>query len=88
MRTGPTTGRRRIRAGLLAVLAPVLVAAGCQQFPELDRAVDPAVKTAPFPALKPFETLLPPPPPDVSAADLMAQGAGLQSRATALSTAP
>ncbi len=67
----------------------LLLLAGCATFPALDRKVDPAVMTAPYPALLPFEALTPPPPPPPTVgADLTAQGAALNARADAQNRLP
>jgi hypothetical protein len=69
--------------GLL--LLPAL--AGCKDFPELDRATDPAVAAAPFPRLLPFEALVPPPPTPDPAPGLAEAAAALKARAAALQAA-
>lgn len=66
-----------------------LLLAGCADFPELDRKVDPAVMAAPYPPLLPFNLLTPPPPPPPTIVqDLTAQGAALTARADAQNNLP
>lgn len=74
---------------ILPLAALALALAGCAQFPELDRKVEPSVMIAPYPALMPFDTLTPPPPPPTTTvADLTAQGTSLQDRADAQNAQP
>lgn len=71
--------------GLIAAFA----LAGCTDFPELDRKVDPAVLGAPYPPLLPFDAVTPPPPPPATIVqDLTAQGAALTARANAQNSQP
>jgi hypothetical protein len=78
---------RKSAAGILALM--LLPLAGCADFPELDRKVDPAVLTAPYPMLLPLEAVTPPPPPPTTVVpDLTAQGAALTARAQAQNSLP
>lgn len=82
------TGRSTAKVAFL-IGAAVQSLAGCATFPELDRKVDPAVMTAPYPALLPFEAVTPPPPPPPTVVSgLTAQGAALTARADAQNSQP
>lgn len=71
-----------------AALLFLSVLAGCTQFPELDRAADPAAMAAPYPTLLPAEALpaAGTPPADPAAA-LLARAAALRARAGELNAA-
>ena len=71
-------------------LSLVLLSA-CTQFPAIDRKVSPAVASAPYPALLPFETLsaaAPATPVVDPAAALLAQGAALKAASQQLQATP
>ncbi|MFZ1663400.1 MAG: hypothetical protein WAT77_15735 [Paracoccaceae bacterium] len=79
----------RFTASLTCLCLALLSA--CTQFPAIDRKVTPAVATAPYPSLLPFETLAaasPNAPVVDPAAALLAQGAALTAASQHLQAAP